>query len=48
MGGSNSPDYQANQLEWDAYFEVDPVPEPVSLPLIGGGLLAFALRRRRT
>jgi hypothetical protein len=47
MGGSNSPDYQANQLAWDAYFEVDPVPEPVSLSLIGGGLLAFALRRGR-
>ena len=48
MGGSGSWDAsQANQLGWDGSFEVDPVPEPVSLPLIGGGLLALALRRRR-
>jgi hypothetical protein len=47
MGGSNSFDYQANQLAWDAYFEVDPVPEPVNLSLIGVGLLALAMRRRR-
>jgi hypothetical protein len=46
MGGSNSPDYQANQLAWDAYFEVDSVPEPAGLSFLGG-LLAFVLRRRR-
>jgi hypothetical protein len=48
MGGSGSGiASQANQLEWDGYFEVDPVPEPAGLPPIGGGLLALALLRRR-
>jgi hypothetical protein len=47
MGGSSSDASHANHLLWDAYFEVDPVPEPVSLPLIGGGLLALALLPRR-
>ena len=48
MGGSGrGVASEANHLEWDVYFEVDPVPEPVSAPLIGGGVLALALRRRR-
>jgi hypothetical protein len=47
MGGSNSDPFHANHLDWDVYFEVDSVPEPASLPLIGGGLLALVLRRKR-